>query len=166
MLHLGGDLFSELFYFHICSKNYVMKEPCQLFFPPNDELDSFSTTHFCYVNTLYSNVSSNDAPTSVKGFFYSFWGQFKNKAASHYITRHHTAISNGKNPPLQHKPRGVIHTVWCLDHTNYGSGSACCNWKHDMCMKFVQKKWVHMCLWKHKCVEHVAANSIIIPLFA
>ena len=99
-------------------------------------------------------------------FFYSFWGQFKNKAASHYITRHHTAISNGKNPPLQHKPRGVIHTVWCLDHTNYGSGSACCNWKHDMCMKFVQKKWVHMCLWKHKCVEHVAANSIIIPLFA
>jgi hypothetical protein len=142
-------------------KTMSWRSPVNCFFPPNDQLDSFSTTHFCYVSTLHSNVSSNDAPTSFTVFLYLFWGQFKNKASSHYITRHHTAIRNGKNPPLQHKPRGVLQT---LLSSCYGGGSAYCNWKHEMWMKFVQRRWVH--LWKHKWVEHVAANPIIIPLLS
>lgn len=82
-----------------------------VFSPINDQLNTFNTTHFCYVNALHSNVLSNDALTSFKGFLFIHSEGSLKIVSSYCSTHHHTAIRNGKNLPLQHKPRGVLHTM-------------------------------------------------------
>lgn len=86
------------------------------------------------------------------------------KIRPRYIARHHTTIRNGKNPAFQHKPRGVLHTMWCFHHINYGSGSTDCNWKHVIYVHEVVQKNDCTCVYENihefKMLQQIPLSSL------